>query len=146
MHQWKCRANQLPHQSNVPFQAAEVLAQVIDSLLQAILTSTTSAHGNDPSSSTSTSTSSSLVSWDRVDSLSNTLVTFIALDNARFSASAQYLVSLQPAAKQATLMQCLTRLTTAKGVNLQAIDKPNRQKFLLNFRDFITQLKSLSMS
>lgn len=132
----------MSQQSNVPFQATDVLAQVIDSLLQAILISSSesAAHRSE------TSTSSSLVSWDRADSLSNTLVTFIALDNARFSASAQYLVSLQPAARQATLMQCLTRLTTARGVNLQGIDKPNRQKFMLNFREFITQIKSLSLS
>lgn len=135
----------MPNQSNVPFAATDVLAQVLDTLLQAILTSS-KPQAVDPSVGGTPSTASALLAWDRVDSLGNALVTFIALDNARFSQCAQYLVSLQVASVQPTLLHCLTQLTTARGVNLQAIDKPNRQKFLLNFREFVTQIKSLSLS
>jgi len=137
----------MPQQSNVPFAAAEVLAQALDTLLQTILTSAKAPSSADPSAGTSSNTSSSaLLAWDRIDSLGNALITFVALDNARFTQSAQYLVNLQPASVQPTLLHCLTQLTTARGVNLQAIDKPNRQKFLLNFREFVTQVKSLSLT
>ncbi len=97
------------------------------------------------SSEAAPTTASALLAWDRIDSLGNTLITFVALDNARFSQSAQYLVSLQAPSVQPTLLHCLTQLSTARGVNLQSIDKPNRQKFLLNFREFVTQIKSLSL-
>jgi hypothetical protein len=139
-HQWKCLAGQMPGHSKVPFTAGEVLAQVTDSLLQAILSATATP------TSDNTTTASALLSWDRIDSLGNALATFIALDNSRFAAAAQYLVGLQSASVQPTLLQALTRLSTARGVNLQAIDKPNRQKFVMNFREFVTLIKSLSLS
>lgn len=158
----------MPHQSNVPFTCAEVLAQALDTLLLTILTSGSvtsigsagsgaaagagtaaggvmdSALGNNNNNATPT-TASALLAWDRIDSLGNTLITFIALENARFTQSAQYLVSLQAPSVQPTLLHCLTQLSTARGVSLQTIDKPNRQKFLLNFREFVTQIKSLSL-
>ena len=88
----------------------------------------------------------SRISWDRIDSIGNVLITFIALDNARFLAVAQYLVSQQSVGKQPLLLQCLNKLTTARAVNLQAIDKPNRVKFLQNFREFVAQIKALSLA
>lgn len=139
-HQWKCLAGQLPAHSKVPFAANDVLVQVIDSLLQAILSATVA-----PSAENRT-TGAALLSWDRIDSLGNTLVTYIALDTTRYTAAAQYLVSLQAPSVQPTLLQALTRLSTARDVDLRAIDRPNRQKFLLNFREFVTQIKSLSLT
>lgn len=139
----------MPNHTNVPFAATEILVQVIDTLLQAILTSGT-VHPVDHSSVVAvaaehTLSPSAVLAWDRIDALSNALITFVALDTARFSQSAQYLVGMQAPSLQPTLLHCLTQLTSARGVNLQAIDKPNRQKFLLNFREFVAQIKSLSL-
>ena len=143
-------------QDTVPFAATDVLLQVTDTLLQAILsststtgtTTTTSSSMIDTTSTTMSAVpdSSALLSWDRIDSLANTLISYIALDTNRFTTSAQYLVQQQLPSVQPTLLQALTRLSTARGVNLQAIDKANRQKFVLNFREFVTQIKSLSLS
>ena len=118
--------------------------QVIDTLLQSVLTSSASA----TAPATSAHPQQQLearVSWDRIDSIGNALITYIALDSARFQVVAQYLVSQQQPSKQATLLQCLNRLTTARGVKMHAIDKPNRVIFVQNFREFVTQVKSLSL-
>jgi hypothetical protein len=123
----------------VPFAAAQVLAQVTDSLLQSILSASAAGESGNTAAP-------ALLSWDRTDSLGNVLITFVALDNSRYTSVAQYLVSQQAPSVQATLLQALTRLSTARSVNMQAIDKANRQKFVLNFREFVTQIKSLSLT
>ena len=80
-----------------------------------------------------------------MDSFANALIAFIALDPGRFHQSAQYFVSLQPRQLQQPLLDCLQQLITARNVLLEDISKANRMKFVQNFRDFSTRLKSLSI-
>lgn len=86
-----------------------------------------------------------LLSWDRADAVANALMTFIALDFARFEAVASGCVSTMPAHQQATLLQCLQALTTARGVDMSNTDRRNRLLFVQNFREFVAQIKSLGL-
>lgn len=82
---------------------------------------------------------------DRVDAFANTLITFIVLDPARFKQGTQYLVSQYPVAQQQHLLQSLTQLSAARGVQMTNISKRNRNIFVENFREFCVHLKSLSL-
>jgi hypothetical protein len=79
-----------------------------------------------------------------VDAFANTLITFIVLDPGRFNQSIQYLVSQYPAAQQQPLLDSLTQLSVARGVQLNDISKRNRNLFVENFREFCVHLKSMS--
>jgi hypothetical protein len=137
------------------FHGNEALVQVTDLLLQSVLSSSSTSSTAAGQASTLSGKSPTTValsearnrlSWDRMDSVASTLITYIALDKDRFAAAAQYMVSLQPAANQEILMKCLNKLATARNVNLDAIDKLNRNKFTQNFREFVSQVKSLSLA
>lgn len=113
---------------------SELLLPVIDQLAQILLSK--SPGSNKPVAE---------VCWDRVDSFANTFITFIALDPTRFHQVAGYLVSCQAVSLQPTLGDCLLQLTTARNVILTDVSKPNRIKFVQNFREFCVRIKSLAM-
>lgn len=86
------------------------------------------------------------LSWDRVDALGGTLIAYITLDNARYQQVAAALVQRHTSlATQQILLENLTKVSTNRGVNMQSIEKSNRMLFVANFRDLVTQVKSLNL-
>ncbi len=115
-----------------PALHSEILLLVLDRLLEVVLL----PQGRDCD-----------LSWDRVDALGNALITYIALDAARFQQVGSALVTRHPQqAVQQALFEGLSKLSTNRGVNLSTIDKANRVVFVQNFREFITHIKSLNLN
>lgn len=85
------------------------------------------------------------LSSDRVDSLGGALFIFLVLDMTSFQSDAQRLISMQPINLQPTFMRCIDRLLTARNINFQNIDKPNKMLFVQNFREFAVQIRSLTL-
>ena len=92
------------------------------------------------------STRQLVLSWDRVDALGNTLITFIALDVQRFHSIASGLIGKQSPAIQSMMIDLLNKLSTNGGVNLNEIEKHNRLIFVKNFREFVSEIKSLTLA
>eukprot|EP01038_Epipyxis_sp_PR26KG_P010083 gene10083-13549_t len=87
-----------------------------------------------------------ILSWDRIDALANTLITFISLDNQQFQSIANIIIMKQPNVQiQSVLMDCFNKLTNDGGVKMNEISKQNRMIFVKNFRDFVIEIKSLTL-
>ena len=123
-----------PRSKTVPFSAllhSEVLLQILDRLLEVVLVPQEKDFD---------------LSWDRVDALGGTLIAFITLDNARYQQVAGALVQRHASsATQQILLENLSKVSTNRGVNMQSIEKNNRMIFVQNFRDLVTQVKSLNL-
>jgi hypothetical protein len=83
------------------------------------------------------------ISWDRVDGCANALVVLIALDPNRFLHCINSLVQQQEEYLQPLLLAAFDKLTSTGGVSMVKIDKPNRQQFVKNFREFILSVRPL---
>jgi len=110
--------------------ASDLFPRCVERLLEMLLFPATCEYG---------------ISQDRVDACANALISCIALENppTRFMQCVHSLVASQREEylRQA-LVACFDKLTTAGGVSLVKTDKPNRQQFVKNLRQFVLEVRS----
>lgn len=85
------------------------------------------------------------LAWDRVDAVGNCLFTLICLNPERFQQGVEHMIMQQTASVQTSMSSCFGMLLSSRGLSADSLDKPNRMKFVANFREFVTNIKSLSM-
>jgi hypothetical protein len=83
------------------------------------------------------------IAWDRVDACANAFITLVALDQTAFNAMAHELINQQQPQHRAPLLACFERMTTANGVQMGSIERPNRSKFVTNMRVFVNEIRPL---
>ena len=111
--------------------ASELFPRSMERLLEMLLFPATCEYG---------------ISQDRVDACANALITCIALENPpqRFMQCVHSLVaSQQEEYIRQALIACFDKLTTEGGVSLNKTDKPNRQQFVKNLRQFVLEVRPL---
>ena len=111
--------------------ASELFPRSMERLLEMLLFPATCEYG---------------ISQDRVDACANALITCIALENPpqRFMQCVHSLVaSQQEEYIRQALIACFDKLTTEGGVSLTKTDKPNRQQFVKNLRQFVLEVRPL---
>jgi hypothetical protein len=86
------------------------------------------------------------IAWDRVDACGNALMILIAINSQRFLQVSNVIIQQlgkQHPEMQQSLIACLQKLTTARNVNMTAIDRNNRRLFCQNFREFCLEIRPL---
>lgn len=83
------------------------------------------------------------ITWDRIDAISNAIMTLIVLEKEAFLVIAKTIISNQPEIIQQALIQCFENLTTMQDINLTKIDKKNKHLFVENMRQFLLQVRPL---
>ena len=136
-HQWKCKFNRISNQDRIPLYQNDLLLQgVLEYFIQSIFYNA----GNNQNA---------ILSWDRIDSFANVLITLIALDIEYYNTLIQSYIETKFSSFEENkfhfIINTLKHLSTDRNVDLQNIDKSNRMIFVLNFRDFVSQIKSTSL-
>lgn len=109
----------------------DAFAIAMNRLLQMVLFSTTCEYG---------------ISSDNIDACGHALLTLILLDIPRFEAYAKELITQQQVQFQELLLNSFGKLTNINGTLLSLSDlKDTRKKqlFIINFRNFVLEVKSL---
>jgi hypothetical protein len=167
LHQCKCMLRRQPAAQNTPFQggAASALGAVTDQLLTGLLSSnglgswdradavgnalatfvaldtaafTTYAQAHIARQVPSTTTPFTLL-------LHPTPYTYTLHPTPTLTSPPPYTPYTQVGPTQALLLQAFGALTTSRGVDLRSIEKPNRVRFGQNFREFLGQIKALTL-
>jgi hypothetical protein len=124
-------------QDRVPFQEHLLLLGALDDLLQSLFHGTTSDGSH----------KDLRVSWDRIDGLANAIMILISIDPDHCSRSVETLIGkhfeLTNGHLRSTVGQLFRLLLTDRQLDLSSIDRSNRMLFVLNFREFLIQWKSL---
>lgn len=127
-------------QDRVPFQEHPLLLGALDDLLQSLFPAIdgTASDG---------SHKDLRVSWDRIDGLANAIMIFISIDPEHCSRSIETLIGKHFGHANGNLRssvgQLFRLLLTDRQLDLSSIDRSNRMLFVLNFREFLIQWKSL---
>lgn len=81
----------------------------------------------------------------KTDAFGHALAALIAFDGKRFRDVVNEVLTRQAPAQRTQLTDCFQRLVTARGLQLGALSKPQRHLFVLNLRDFVMEISSLSL-
>jgi hypothetical protein len=109
----------------------DVFAIAMNRLLQMVLFSTTCEYG---------------ITSDNIDACGHALLTLILLDIPRFESYAKELISQQQIQFQQLLLNSFENLTSFNGTLLSLgdiKDRKQKQLFIINFRNFVLEVKSL---
>lgn len=82
---------------------------------------------------------------DRLDAFANALISLIVLDQAQFHRIVSEFIQGQIGSVQIVLIKQIQSLCSDRNVNMNSIEKKNRQLFVNNFREFINHVRSLPL-
>lgn len=144
--QWN--ATRKPNPNTLGFNPQDqviLVSTVLNKVLELVLLTNTSSfkNNNDVNSSKQLVTG---ILWDRMDSLANTIAIYIALEKQQFQYISEVFINRQsdPDVKN-TLIRNFQQLVSHGNYDMENINRNNRQIFVRNFREFMTQIKSLSL-
>ena len=127
-------------QDRVPFQEHLLLLGALDDLLQSLFPAI-------DGTTTNGSYKDLRLSWDRIDGLANAIMILVSIDPEHCSRSVETLISKHFERTHGNLRssvgQLFRLLLTDRQLDLSSIDRSNRMLFVLNFREFLIQWKSL---
>jgi len=87
-----------------------------------------------------------IIQWDRIDACAAALLSLIALQPVQFQVSVNKIILGQLQGNemiQQSIMASFQKLTSSNGVQLNRIDKRNRGVFVINFREFVSEVSPL---
>ena len=82
---------------------------------------------------------------DRLDAFANALISLIVLDQAQFHRIVSEFIQGQIGSVQIVLIKQIQSLCSDRNVNMNSIEKKNRQLFVNNFREFMNHVRSLPL-
>lgn len=81
----------------------------------------------------------------KTDAFGHALAALIAYDSQRFSSVVNEVLARQSPGQREQLAACFGRLVSARNAQLGALSKQQRHIFVLNLRDFVVEISSLSL-